>query len=527
MASTEPLLHLAKLSLNIYALGLSQTASHLFTMQQSKILTRSIRIALFAPLALATVAFADTLPKIKTDSAPLVRNEQNSFAPIVEKVAPSVVTISINKQMRVGNRGDFQSPLGRLFGLPAPEDDSKKADTKGARKKLMPVGMGSGVIVSADGYILTNNHIVEAGDELVVTLADGKTEYKAKKIGNDPGSDIAVIKVDASGLKPITFADSDLIKVGDVALAIGNPFALRQSVTKGIISAVGRNETHISDFGNFIQTDAAINPGNSGGALVDTEGRLVGINTAIFSQSGGSMGIGFAVPGNQARSAMESLIQYGKVQRGFLGIGMQPLDDQLARDFKVPNKDGVLVTKVVDGGGAKKGGIKASDVITELNGQKVASLEEFRNTIAGMAPGVKVDLTIYRDGQEKKLAVILAERSAEGGILNVTPPPAAVKVPDVLDGVTVSDLTPEARKQFRIGDEVQGALITQVNPESPSAEAEIRPGDVVVEIAGKPVKNSEDAIKLSEEVKMNSSVRLLVNRKGTDRFVVVVERKDN
>jgi serine protease Do len=206
---------------------------------------------------------------------------------------------------------------------------------------------------------------------------------------------------------------------------------------------------------------------------------------------------------------------------------MKPLNDQLAREFKTPSKDGVLVSEVLNGGGAEKGGIKAYDVITELNGQKVASLEEFRNTIAGMAPGVKVDLTIYRDGQEKKLAVTLVERPAKGDILNVTPPPVAVKVPDVLDGVTVSDLTPEARKQFRIGDEVQGALITQVSPDSPSAEAEIHPGDVVVDIAGKPVKNSEDAIKLSEEVKMKSSVHLRVNTKGVTRVVVVEERKDN
>ncbi len=498
------------------------------------ILTRSIRIALLAPLALATAVFADQLPVIKTDSAPLVRNDHNSFAPIVEKIAPSVVTISINKEVRVGARGDSQNPFAndpffrRFFGAPAPEEDAKKDDSKAGRRKQMPIGMGSGVIVSEDGYILTNNHVVEAGDEIVVTLADGKTEYKAKKIGNDRGSDIAVIKVEAKGLKAVTFANSDLIKVGDVAIAIGNPFALRQSVTKGIISALGRNETHLSDFGNFIQTDAAINPGNSGGALVDTEGRLIGINTAIYSQSGGSMGIGFAVPGNQARNVMESLIQHGKVLRGFLGIEMQELSDKLAREFKTPSKDGILVSKVVNGGGAEKGGVKPDDIITELNGEKIASIAEFRNTIASMAPGVKVDLTLYREGRQQKLAVTLVERPLNGIAVNgkAAPAPVPVNVPDVLDGVTVADLTPEARKQFQIPDEVQGALITQVSPESPSAEADIHPGDVFVEIAGKAVKNSEDAVKLSEEVKMKSTVRLRVNTKGATRIVVVEEPKD-
>ena len=499
------------------------------------ILTHTFAIALFAPLAFAAGAFAENkLPDIKVDDKALVRNEHNSFAPIVEKVAPSVVTISINKQVVVGGRGQQQNPFSddpffrRFFGIPEDEGAGKKGEAKPGRKKTMPVGMGSGVIVSGDGYILTNNHVVEQADEIVVTLADGKTEFKAMRIGTDPGSDIAVIKVEAKDLKAITFADSDKIKVGDKVLAIGAPFALRQSVTQGIVSALGRNETGISEFGNFIQTDASINPGNSGGALVDSEGRLVGVNTAIFSRSGGNMGIGFAVPANQARTAMESLIKFGKVQRGFLGIQMQEMNEKLAKEFKAPGKDGILVAEVVPGGGAEKGGVKSGDVIVEFNGQKAEGIAEMRNSIANMAPGAKVDLKIFRNGEEKKLSLTLAERPgtlAKNSTVPVETPKA--KEPDVLDGVTVGDIKPEMRKQFNIPDEVKGAIITAVSPDSPSADADIKVGDVLVEIDGKAVKDADEAVKMSEEVKRKSSVRVRVNSRGATRFVVIEEKKEN
>ena len=497
-------------------------------------LTHSIRFALLAPLAFAGFAFAENkLPDIKVDPAPLERTHENSFAPIVEKVSPSVVTISISKNMQVGGRGRG-NPLAddpffrKFFGIPDDEPQAKKDDGK-ARKKPMPVGLGSGVIVSADGYIITNNHVVEQADEITVTLADGKTELKAKKIGTDAGSDIAVIKIEAKDLKPITFADSEKIKVGDVVLAIGNPFALRQTVTKGIISAVGRNQTGISEFGNFIQTDASINPGNSGGALVDALGRLVGINSAIYSQTGGAMGIGFAVPSNQARSVMESLIKYGKVQRGLLGIKMQELDEKLAENLKAPTKDGIAVTEVVPGGGAEKAGVKVGDVITEMNGRPVEEMAAFRNSIANMMPGTKVELKVFRNGMPKALSVTLVERPQDGVALGGVPslPPAPAKVPDVLDGVEVGDLTPDARKRFGIGEDVKGALVTKVSPDSACADAEIRAGDVIVDIDGKKIAGADDAVKLSEEVKTKSSVRLRISRKGATQFVVVEERKEN
>ena len=495
----------------------------------------SIRFALLAPLALSGVALAENkLPDIKFDATPMERTHENSFAPIVEKVAPSVVTLSITKNVQMGARGRG-NPLAddpffrKFFGIPDDDANSQKNVPKG-RKRPVPVGLGSGVVVSADGYIITNNHVVEQADEINVTLADGKTELKAKKIGSDPGSDIAVIKVEAKDiLKPITFADSDKIKPGDIVLAIGNPFALRQTVTKGIVSAVGRNQTGISEFGNFIQTDASINPGNSGGALVDTLGRLVGINSAIFSQTGGNMGIGFAVPSSQARSVMESLIKFGKVQRGFLGIQMQELDDKLAKEFKAPNKDGILVAEVVSGGGAEKSGVKSGDVIVELNGQRVDDISAFRNTVASMMPGSKVELKVLRNGESKAISVTLAERGVNGTPLGAAPAPvlAPAKVPDVLDGVTVADINPEARQRFGIGADVQGALVTQVSPDSACADADVRAGDVIVDIDGKKIASADEAVKLSEEVKTKSSVRLRISRKGATQFVVVEERKEN
>ena len=499
-------------------------------------LAHSIR-HLLAPLAFASVALAENkLPEIVVDAKPLERTHENSFAPIVEKVSPSVVTVSISKSMRAGDRsgGGGRNPLmddpffRKFFGIPEEAPDTGKAPSRGPKRQV-PVGLGSGVIVSKDGYIITNNHVVEQADEITVTLADGKTELKAKKIGMDAGSDIAVIKIEAKDLKPITFTDSDTIKVGDIVLAVGNPFALRQTVTKGIISAVGRNQTGISEFGNFIQTDASINPGNSGGALVDVLGRLVGINSAIFSQSGGNMGIGFAVPANQARSVMESLIKHGKVVRGFLGIQMQELDDKLAKEFNVPGKDGILVAEVVPGGGAAKAGVRSGDVIVELNGKPVDDIPAFKNSIANMMPGSKVELKVFRNGKPEVISVTLVERGVNGVALGTpaVPSPAPAKVPDVLDGVTVADVNAEFRKRFNIGDDVKGALVTQVSPDSACADADVRPGDVIVDIDGKKVANADEAVKLSEEVKTKPSVRLRISRKGATQFVVVEERKEN
>lgn len=500
---------------------------------------RKLTIAvLITPIAMSGLAFGETkMPEIKVDEAPLIRTPQNSYAPIVEKVSKSVVTISTQKKVRVGrpqNPMEDNDLFRHFFGLPDDDQgpDRSDRDNKKGPKKSRPLGLGSGVIISSDGYIITNNHVLEGADEIQVTLSGQVQEYKAAKIGGDAESDIAILKIEAKDLQTAIFADSDKIKVGDAVLAIGSPFNLRQTVTSGIVSALGRNDTEFSAFGNFIQTDASINPGNSGGALVDSEGRLVGINTAIYSRSGGNMGIGFAIPSNQARSVMESLIKFGKVQRGFLGIEMQDLDDALVKEFKAPNREGVLVANVISGGSADKGGLKSGDVIVEINGRKIATSSELRSLVGNMPPGAKVDVKLFRDGKQESLSLALGERPSNKQTAENKPAESQKDPdPDVLDGVTVADVTSDARKRFGIPDDVKGALVTEVRPDCPSAVADIKPGDVIVEVDGRRTLDSEEAIKASEEVKTKKSVRLRVASKNganyITRFVIVEENKDN
>lgn len=495
-----------------------------------RILTRSILSLIIAPLLLAAPAFAQEtkLPAIRVDDQALKRDDHSSFAPIIERVAPSVVTISTEATAgSIAKENDrFSDPLfRRFFGLPDEDEGLRKKPAAGA-KKLIPTGLGSGVVISADGYILTNHHVVNKAEVITVTLADGITVKKAKKVASDEGSDIAVIKIDAENLSPITFADSDKARVGDIVLAIGSPFAFRQSVTKGIISAVGRAERYISEYANFIQTDASINPGNSGGALIDTQGRLVGIPTAIYSRTGGNMGIGFAVPANQARNVMESLLKHGRVVRGFIGIKMDEVTEQLSKSLGLPDTHGIVVSDVVKDGAAAKAGVKAEDVIVELNGKKFESLLSFRNAITATEPGSKVDLKIFRNGEPMTITVTIGDL---GGAETVSLKPAAdpvAKVPDVLDGIQVGDITAQQRKQLGVDGAVRGAIVTEVGADTLSAEAGLKLGDVIISINGKEVNNAEEAVKLSEEIKQMKSVRLRVHRAGQTRFVIVEDRKE-
>ena len=296
---------------------------------------RRTRLFTFSLLALGASALAEPvkIPEIKVDSTPLPPTAA-SYAPVVEKVTPCIVTISTSKNVRASDNPNLRDPFfRRFFGIPEEGDeDGSKTPRRGGRgekseksdkprKQMM--GLGSGVIVSTEGHILTNNHVIDGADDIVVTIGKDKHEYKAKKIGGDPGSDLAVLKIDDAKVSAITFTDSDKVRVGDVVLAVGNPFGLTRSVSSGIVSSIGRSNLQMAQYESYIQTDASINPGNSGGALVDVEGRLVGINTSIFSRSGGNEGIGFAVPSNLARSVMESLLKNGRVIRGFLGIGLE------------------------------------------------------------------------------------------------------------------------------------------------------------------------------------------------------------
>src|SRR5215471_8949382 len=325
-----------------------------------------------------------------------------TFAPIVEKVAPTVVTVFTTESV---SRPVLQFPfsdeaLRQFFGGQPPQSEGKETLH----------GLGSGVIVSPDGYILTANHVVAKANEIVVALGTGLRRYKAKKIGTDPGTDVALLKIDEKNLPAITFADSDKARAGDIVLALGNPFGLQQTVTMGIISAVGRGGVGIVDYENFIQTDAAINVGNSGGALVDTEGRLVGINTAIFTRSGGNMGVGFAVPSNLARYVMDRITREGKVTRGYLGLSLQPdMSLELAHQFNLPDMNAAIVTSVEPDSPAGKAGFKEGDFVIEFNGKKVSDMGKLRLMVSQTPPGTKVTLKVLRDGKEKTLTATLIE----------------------------------------------------------------------------------------------------------------------
>src|SRR5438132_9261986 len=362
---------------------------------------RSFGLLIGGILCVSTSAFSATAQ----ETTPMQPGIITSFAPVVEKVAPSVVTVFTTETVsRTQAPFPFSDDaLRQFFGGQLPQRQGKQTLQ----------GLGSGVIVRPDGYILTANHVVSGADEIMVGLGTELRKYKAKKVGTDPGTDVALLKIDEKTLPAITFADSDKARAGDIVLAIGNPFGLRQTVTMGIISAVGRGGIGIVDYENFIQTDAAINMGNSGGALVDTEGRLLGINTAIFSRSGGNQGIGFAIPANLARDVMQSLREKGRVIRGYIGTSVQTLTPELAEAMKLKGEpSGALVGEVTPKSPSEKAGMKTGDVITSVNGKKIGDARELRLMIGSMSPGTKVQIEVNREGQKKMFGVDLVEMPA-------------------------------------------------------------------------------------------------------------------
>ncbi len=322
-----------------------------------------------------------------------------SYSNAAQKALPSVVHIFTSQEVKAPLSPLLNDPFFRHFF-------GDRFEAQPQRRS----GLGSGVIVSGDGYILTNNHVVEAADEIEVALHDGR-KLKAKVVGSDPDSDLAVVRINAGGKLPaITFATPESIRVGDVVLAIGNPFGVGQTVTSGIVSALGRSHLGINTFENFIQTDAAINPGNSGGALVDSNGNMVGINTAIFSQSGGSMGIGFAIPISLAKSIMEQIIKSGAVTRGWIGVEMQEITPELAESFGLPNTKGALIAGVMRGGPADRAGIRPGDILLMIAGKPVSNSQGMLELIAGLTPGSESQLKIRRDSKELDLPVAIAKR---------------------------------------------------------------------------------------------------------------------
>jgi serine protease Do len=464
----------------------------------------------------------DASAKLEVDESPVPRaaGPYTSFAPIVKKVAPGVVKVVVtSKAANVAIPEGFgpNDPFWRhFFG-----DQSGRQMPNRQLNTPRQHGLGSGVIVTKDGYILTNNHVVDGADEVKVTLQDGR-EFTAKVIGRDPKSDVAVIKISASDLPTVPMADSDKVQVGDIVLAVGNPFGVGQTVTTGIVSATGRGNLGIEDYEDFIQTDAAINPGNSGGALVDVEGRLIGINTAIFSRSGGNQGIGFAVPSDLARNVMDSLIKDGHVTRGYLGVMIQDVTPALAKEFRLKDTTGALIGDVVPKGPADKAGFKNGDVVLEYNSKKVTDSRRLRLAVGETKPDTTVPVKILRDGSSKTLEVTvqpmpgseeLAKNNTPNGTDNGT-----------LNGVGVSDLDQQARQELKVPDSIKGVVVTEVQADSPAAEAGLKQGDVIQEINRHPVKTADEAVRLTENTKDKVSL-LRIWSNGGSHYLVVDESK--
>ena len=438
-----------------------------------------------------------------------LRQTGKAFAAVAKEASPAVVFIQVEKRINQQRSVQFFSPFSENspFGdeflrhfFDAPQSERPRQFRQPPQQQV--VGQGSGFIISKDGYILTNNHVVGDADKVTVKLQDGR-EFKAKTIGTDSHFDVAVIKIDNKNLPVLPLGDSDAIEVGEWVVAIGNPFGLSHTLTVGVVSAKGRSRVGIADYENFIQTDAAINPGNSGGPLIDLDGKAVGMNTAIFSRSGGYMGIGFAIPINMIKSIKDQLIQSGRVTRGHLGIAIQDLTPELAKSFGLKNQQGILIAQVSEGSPAEKVGLKQGDVIVEFAGKPVDEVGAFRNVAALKTPGSKEKITVLRNGKRKTLFITIGEMPDDEL--------AALGEPHSLEklGLTVQTLTPDLARNFGIQDG-EGVVVIRVTPGSAAALAGINPGVVILEVNRTPVSNTEEFKRAVAQTQEGDVVLLLI-----------------
>lgn len=436
---------------------------------------------------------------------------RNSYAPVLKSVLPAVVNISSSKVVRgQSESSEEMMPFFRQFfgggdgegnfALPQPRDHREKS-------------LGSGVIISPEGYLLTNNHVVDGATDVRVTLSD-KREFQGRVVGTDPKTDIAVLKIEASNLFPITIGDSAKAEVGDTVLAIGDPFGVGETVTKGIISATGRGNLGIEDYEDFIQTDAPINPGNSGGALINDRGELIGINTAIITHgSGGNQGIGFAVPSNLARTVMEEILKNGKVTRAYLGIFPQDVTPAIAKAFGEKDPNGVLVSDISPNSPAEAAGLQRGDIILEVNGKPMTDSNQLRMTISMMQPGSEAKLKVVHGGSQRELTIKLRELPTEQAENNNQTDDRQ----RASAGIEVANLTPDMAQQLNLPATTTGVVVKRVNPSSPLADSGLREGDVVQEVNHQPVKNVSDFYNAMHKDATNPL--LLVNRGGRTLFI--------
>jgi serine protease Do len=438
---------------------------------------------------------------------------KSSYAPLVKEVLPSVVNISSSKVVHNRMSSEEGMPMDpffrQFFGQDGNEGGRFNAPRDSREKAL-----GSGVIVSPEGYILTNNHVVDGATDVRVMLSD-KREFKARIVGTDPKTDVAVLKIDAKNLTPITIGDSSKVQVGDVALAIGNPFGVGQTVTKGIISATGRGNLGIEAYEDFLQTDAPINPGNSGGALINDRGELVGINTAIISHgSGGSQGIGFAVPANLARNVMDQVLKNGHVTRAYLGIYPQDVTPAMAKAFGEKDSQGIVVGDVSANSPAQKAGIQRGDIILQINGKPVTDSNQLRMSVSMMQPDTDLKLRILRNGTERDETVKLAEMPTETAKVESNDQEGGSKA---LEGVEVSNLNASIAHELNIPSSTKGVVVTDIDPASKMADSGLQKGDVIQEVNHQAVTNVSEF--QSAIRKAGSEPLLLVNRDGRTLFL--------
>lgn len=453
-----------------------------------------------------------------SESIRYARQLSGAFQNVAERITPSVVNISSRKSasnISFGGGGNSLGPLREFFG----DEFLRRFQPPQSPDGMLPHGMGTGVIIDKEGHIVTNNHVVDGADEVEVRLHNKKS-YVAKVIGNDKRTDLAVIKIQADGLQPARLGKSSRLNIGEWVIAAGNPFGLDNSITAGIVSAKGRSIMGGNSYEDFIQTDAAINPGNSGGPLVNLDGEVVGINTAIFSRTGGYMGIGFAIPIDMASSIVESLLKDGRVIRGWLGVGIQNLNEGLAKSFNYPSTEGALVSHIDPDGPAAKGGVKQTDIIVRFNNEKIIETNQLRNLVASLAPGTRVEVDVIRNGRKQSLTFKIGELPGRlgGDLLDKKAESTSVNV-----GIQIEPLMPEIARQLG-SNQTSGLIVMSVTPGGIAERSGIRPRDIILQIDGQPVSSVSDFNRMVTESGLTRGVRMMVESQGMSRFVFLQSR---
>jgi Do/DeqQ family serine protease len=427
---------------------------------------------------------------------PPAPHEVPTLAPMIERISPAVVNIAVSANVDDDSRTPQDELLRRFFEVPP-----------GSRREVE--GAGSGVIVdAANGYILTNHHVVANADQITVTLLENRSLF-ARIVGSDEGSDLAVLQVDAANLSSIPFGDSSGLRVGDYVVAIGNPFGFTNSVTSGIVSALGRSGLNNQAFEDFIQTDASINPGNSGGALVNLNGELVGINSAIISRTGGNVGIGFAIPVNMARAIMDQLVKTGTVRRGLLGVNIQDVTPEIAATFGLPGNSGALVSQVGADSAAEKAGIQIEDVIISINGTRLRDSGSLKNAIGLLPPGESITVGLIRDGREQTITAVLGELTPTTASAPARPPRAEPTLDPAFDGAEIVDNT---------ASPTPGLLVARVDPGSSAAERGLRPGDIITKLNRVRVRTLAEAIPLMQDAR---AIIVVVQRGNRSQVILM------